>query len=169
MPPETPYSPTAPVTADEATAIIREWGRLHDLQAGLSAFLPLIAEDGFFMRFGDKTWTGYSEFEEHQATKRKFFDEVHEYAEIAATVGNPTTAKTVMFWTYRLRPDNSPRSQLLKARLEHTWEFRRCGRTGRPSMQGHVVDRFEYLPGFRPEDRASYDPHLDSRWGTRHE
>ena len=89
--------------------------------------------------------------------------------EIAAKVENPTTAKTIMFWTYRLRPDNSPRSQLLKARLEHTWEFRRCGRTGRPSMQGHVVDRFEYLPGFRPEDRASYDPHLDSRWGTRHE
>jgi hypothetical protein len=165
MHPENPPQP--PVTEDEATTIIREWGRLHDLQAGLSAFLPLMAEDGFFMRFGEKTWTGYAAFEDHQITKRKFFDELHDYTEITVTVGHPTTARTVMFWTYRFRPENSPRSHLLKARLEHTWEFRRCPRIGRPFMQGHTVDRFEYLPGFRPDDQTSYDPHLDSRWGTR--
>lgn len=156
-----------PVTEDEARAIILQWGRLHDQQAGLSAFLPLIAEEGFYMTFGEKNWTGYADFEAHQIVKRKFFDELHEYTDIRIAVGNPTLAKTVMQWTFRQRPENSPRSQLLKARLEHTWEFRRCAKTDRAFMQGHVVDLFEYEAGFRPEDVQEYDPHVDGKWGTR--
>ena len=38
---------SAGITEAEAREIIVEWGRLHDLQAGLSAFLPFIAGDGF--------------------------------------------------------------------------------------------------------------------------
>ena len=155
-----------PVTEDEARAIIQQWGRLHDLQAGLSAFLPIIAEEGFYMRFGEKSWIGYADFEAHQIVKRRFFDEFHDYTDIAVTVGDPTTAKTTMVWTYRHRPENSPRSQLLKAHLEHTWEFQRCAKTGRPFMQGHVVDLFEYEAGFRPDDVQEYDPHMDVRWRT---
>ena len=34
-----------PVTEEEARAIIARWGELHDLQAGLSAFIPFIAPD----------------------------------------------------------------------------------------------------------------------------
>lgn len=168
MSPGTLSAPPPLVTEEEAKAIIREWGRLHDLQSGLSAFLPIIAEDGFYMRFGDKTWSGYADLESHQVIKRRFFDEIHDYQDIAVRIGDPTTATTVMFWSCRLRPDNSPRSQILKARLEHTWEFHRCPRTGRPYLQGHVVDRFEYLAGFRPDEANSYDPHLDTRWGTLH-
>ncbi len=157
-----------PVTEDEARAIILQWGRLHDQQAGLSAFLPLIAEEGFYMTFGDKTWLGYADFEAHQIVKRKFFDEFHDYTDIQIMVGEPvTTAKTVMQWTFHQRPENSPRSQLLKAHLEHTWEFRRCEKSGRPFMQGHVVDLFEYEAGFRPDDVQEYDPHVDLKWKTR--
>jgi len=156
-----------PVSEAEARDIILQWGRLHDEQAGLSAFLPIIAEEGFYMRFGEKSWVGYADFEAHQIVKRKFFDEFHDYTGILVTVGAPTTAKTKMQWTYRHRPENSPRSQLLKAHLEHTWEFRRCPKTGRAFMQGHVVDLFEYEAGFRPDDRQEYDPHLDARWRTR--
>lgn len=40
----------APVSVEEARYIIAEWARLYDLQEGLSAFLPIIAEDGFYMQ-----------------------------------------------------------------------------------------------------------------------
>ena len=156
------------VSEEEARRIIMEWGRLHDLQAGLSAFLPLIAEQGFYMRFGEKSWVGYADFEDHQITKRKFFDERHHYASLQIDVALPATvARTVMEWTCRQRPENSPVSRVIKARIEHTWEFRRCSRTGRPFMQGHVVDRFEYLDGFRPDQPGGNDPHTDLNWGTR--
>lgn len=158
----------APVTEEEAKKIILEWGRLHDLQAGLSAFLPIIAEQGFYMQFGTKRWEGYADFEDHQITKRKFFDEVHDYFDIRVDVGpEKTTAKTKMNWTYRYRPERSPRSKLIKAYLEHTWEFRRCPKTGRPFMQGHVVDLFEYEKGFRPDEEQECDPHLDTKWKSR--
>jgi len=157
-----------PVTEAEARDIIHEWGRLHDEQAGLSAFLPIIAEDGFYMRFGGKSWVGYADFEDHQITKRKFFDECHDYYDIQVQVGEEKTiAKTKMRWTYRFRPERSPKSLLIKAYLEHTWEFRRCPRTGRAFMQGHVVDVFEYEKGFRPDEQLDYDPHMDTRWKTR--
>ncbi|MCP9792112.1 hypothetical protein KBZ20_09050 [Vulcanococcus limneticus Candia 3F8] len=159
------------VSEDEARAIILQWGILHDRQAGLSWFLPIIASEAFYMRFGETSWIGYADFERHQIVKRKFFDELHSYSTILVSVQRPaTTAKTVMLWTCRHRPEGSPTSELLKARLEHTWEFRRCPSTGRPYMQGHVVDRFEYLDGFRPladpSTARSDDPHLDPRWPT---
>ncbi len=158
----------APVTEKEAREIILEWARLHDLQAGLSAFLPIIAEEGFYMEFGTKRWEGYADFEDHQITKRKFFDEQHHYFDIRVHEGEEKTiAKTKMNLTYSYRPERSPRSKLIKAYLEHTWEFHRCPRTGRPYMQGHVVDLFEYEKGFRPDDDQEYDPHLDTQWGTR--
>ncbi len=158
----------APVSEEEAKKIISEWARLHDLQAGLSAFLPIIAEEGFYMQFGTKRWEGYADFEDHQITKRKFFDEVHDYYDIRVDVGQEKTiAKTKMRWTHRYRPERSPKSQLIKAYLEHTWEFRRCPKTGRPFMQGHVVDLFEYEKGFRPDEEQEYDPHVDTRWKTR--
>jgi hypothetical protein len=161
--------PQPTVTEQEVREIISEWGRLHDLQAGLSAFLPIIAEEGFYMQFGTKRWEGYADFEDHQITKRKFFDELHHYLDIKVEVGEEKTiAKTKMNWTYRYRPERSPKSRLIKAYLEHTWEFRRCPKTGRPFMQGHVVDLFEYEKGFRPDDeQEGYDPHLDARWGSR--
>jgi hypothetical protein len=158
----------APVTEKEAREIILEWGRLHDLQAGLSAFLPIIAEEGFYMVFGTKRWEGYADFEDHQITKRKFFDEQHHYFDIRVEEGQEkTTAKTKMNWMCRYRPERSPKSKLIKAYLEHTWEFHRCPSTGRPYMQGHLVDLFEYEKGFRPDDDPEYDPHLDTQWGSR--
>jgi hypothetical protein len=161
-------SERGPVTESEARAIIAEWARLHDLQAGLSAFLPIIAEEGFSMRFGDKEWRGYADFEDHQITKRKIFDEVHDDYDIQVEVGpEKTVAKTRLRWFNRYRPERSPRSRVLKAYLEHTWEFRRCPRMGRAFMQGHTVDHFVYEKGFGPGDEQAYDPHLDPRWGTR--
>ena len=160
--------PQGPVTEQEARAIILEWSRLHDLQAGLSAFLPIIAGEGFYMQFGTKRWEGYTDFEDHQITKRKFFDELHDYFDVSVDVREEKTiAKTKMNWTYSYRPERSPKSKLIKAYLEHTWEFRRCPKTGRPFMQGHVVDVFEYEKGFRPDDEQEYDPHMDTKWGTR--
>jgi hypothetical protein len=61
-----------------------------------------------------------------------------------------TIARTKMIWTAYYRPERSPRSKIMKSHLEHSWEFRRCAKTGRPFMQGHTVDLFEYLKGFAP-------------------
>lgn len=158
---------TGPVTEDEARFIISEWGRLHDLQAGLSAFLPLIAGQGFYMQFGAKRWEGYADFEDHQITKRRFFDESHDYHAIQIEVGTErTVARTQMRWQARYRPGRSPKSRLIKADLEHTWEFRRCARTGRAFMQGHIVDSCRFEPGFAPDDQTEYDPHVDPKWKT---
>jgi len=157
-----------PVTEEEVKFIINEWGRLKDLQFGLSAFLPIIAEEGFYMQFGEKRWEGYADFEEHQITKRKFFDEVHDCYDSRIEVGDEKTiAKTKMNWFARYRPERSPKSKIIKAYMEHSWEFRRCDKTGRAYMQGHIVDVFEYGKGFSPEDKEKYDPHLDPKWKTR--
>ena len=120
------------------------------------------------MRFGEKTWLGYADFEAHQIGKRKFFDEKHTYFDIVVTPGEEkTVAHTKMYWSNRFRPEGSPTSKVIKAYLEHTWEFRRCPATGRAFMQGHVVDLFEYEPGYRPDEEPDYDPHLDTDWKTR--
>jgi hypothetical protein len=124
------------------------------------------------MRFGDKSWIGYADFEAHQIAKGKLFDEIHDYVSIDVVVQELlTTAKTVMLWTYRHRPENSPTGQLLKARLEHTWEFRHCLTSGCAFMQGHVVDRFDYIDGSSPvsavQAAQGEDPHLDPCWTTR--
>ncbi|MFO1160580.1 MAG: hypothetical protein U1E60_17205 [Reyranellaceae bacterium] len=151
-----------PVSEAEVREMVARWGALHDLQAGLSAFIPFIAATGFYMEFGGKRWEGYEDFETHQINKRRFFDETHETVEIRITPGpDVTRAWTLSHWNARYRPDNSPRSRLIKTVLEHDWEFRRDPTTGRAFMQGHKVTRFEYLPGFGHDDQQAYDPHFD--------
>ena len=56
---------------------------------------------------------------------------------------------------------------MIKTLIEHDWEFRRDPATGEAFMQGHKVTKFEYLPGFAPDDAADYDPHLDASLGRR--
>ncbi|MFO1082131.1 MAG: hypothetical protein U1E23_16060 [Reyranellaceae bacterium] len=153
-----------PVGEAEARSIIARWGELHDLQAGLSAFLPFIARDGFYMVFAGKRWEGYADFEAHQLVKRRFFDELHETLEVRVQPASPAThAFTVSRWEARYRPDNSPRSVQIKSRIEHDWEFRRDPDTGHAYMQGHRVTAFEYLPGFAPLETVADDPHLGGR------
>lgn len=114
-----------PVTEAEArTIIIAEWGRLHDLQAGLSAFIPLIARTGFYMAFDGKRWEGYAGFEEHQLVKRRFFDELHDTFEARVIPGTDSThAWTRSHGNACYRPENSPRSKTIKSLIEHDWEF----------------------------------------------
>lgn len=152
---------TEPVNEAEVRAIVARWGELHDLQAGLSAFIPIIATAGFYMEFAGKRWEDYEGFEVHQLVKRRFFDELHETVDIRITPGAPVTrAWTLSHWNASYRPENSPRSRQIKTVIEHEWEFRRDPANGRAFMQGHTVTRFEYLPGFAPEEKSDQDPHL---------
>lgn len=154
----------AEVTEAEARAIIARWGELHDLQAGLSAFLPFIARSGFYMEFAGRRWEGYEGFERHQIEKRRFFDERHETLEVRLAPGPQAThAWTLSHWNASYRPANSPRSRQIRTVIEHDWEFRRDPATGHAIMQGHKVTKFEYLPGFAPEDETDDDPHLGCR------
>ncbi len=152
---------STPVTEAEIRAIVVRWGQLHDDQAGLSAFLPFIAAEGFYMEFAGKRWEGYAGFERHQVEKRRFFDELHETVELRIVPGYPVTrAWTRSHWNARYRPEASPRSRQIKTVIEHDWEFRRDPASGAAIMQGHTVTRFEYLPGFTPDGTPDYDPHL---------
>ena len=77
-----------------------------------------------------------------------------------------THARTVSHWEASYRPENSPRSKRIKTLLAHDWEFRRDPATGQAFMQGHTVTKFEYLPGFAPDDtQEPPDPHLDASLG----
>jgi hypothetical protein len=153
-----------PVSEAEARAIIARWGELHDRQAGLSAFMPFIARTGFYLEFAGKRWEGYEGLELHQIEKRRFFDERHEMLELRMMPGAEAThAWTRSHWDARYRPQNSPRSRLIKTTIEHDWEFRRDPATGRAFMQGHKVTKFEYLPGFSPQEEPDDDPHLGLR------
>ena len=157
-----------PVSEAEVRAIIAKWGELHDLQAGLSAFIPFIARTGFYMEFAGKRWEGYEGFEAHQLVKRRFFDERHDTFEIHVTpAADWTHARTLSNWEASYRPENSPRSKRIKTLIGHDWEFRRDPSTRQAFMQGHKVTTFEYLPGFAPDDTQDYDPHLDASLGRR--
>ena len=160
---------SAGITEAEAREIIVEWGRLHDLQAGLSAFLPLIAREGFYLEFAGKRWEGYDGFERHQIEKRRFFDELHETVsiEMLPPAGDATHVRTLSHWDASYRPENSPRSRRIRSIIEHDWEFRRDPATGRPFMQGHRVTKFDYRPGFAPDDTPEYNPHLEAKRGQR--
>jgi hypothetical protein len=73
------------------------------------------------MEFGNKRWVGYADFEDHQITKRRFFDEQHDYSDIQVQVGgDKTLARTKMIWPCRYRPDRSPISKRINAYLERT-------------------------------------------------
>jgi hypothetical protein len=157
-----------PVTEAEARAIIAKWGELHDLQAGLSAFIPLIARTGFYMEFAGKRWEGYEGFERHQIEKRRFFDEWHETLEVRLMpAADATHAWTLSHWDASYRPENSPRGRRIKTLIEHDWEFRRDPASGVAFMQGHKVTKFDFLPGFAPDDAQHYGPHLDAEVGRR--
>ena len=108
-----------PVTEAEARVIIAKWSELHDLQAGLSAFIPFIARTGFYMEFAGKRWEGYEGLERHQIEKRRFFDERHETLEVRLMpAADAAHAWTLSHWDASYRPENSPRSRRIKTLIE---------------------------------------------------
>lgn len=158
------------VTADEAQAIIDEWARLQDTQAGLAAFLPIVADDGFLLQSPaeSRRWEGHAGLEAHQEMKRFFFDEEHDFRDVRIAPGEERTiAWTCLGWEARYRPQGSPTSKVVKAHMEHEWEFRRCGRTGRPYVLRLTVDSFEYRKGCGPETSVAGIPYLDPGLPTR--
>ncbi|TAJ31009.1 MAG: hypothetical protein EPO64_02695 [Nitrospirae bacterium] len=151
-----------PITNEDVKHLIHEWGRLHNDHASLSAFLPIIAEEGFEIRFGDVVLKGYAGLEEHQEIKRQFFDESHIYNSIDVKVSDgQAEAKSVVQWEASVRDASAPRSTRIKAVIHHSWLIARSSKTGKPVIVQHVVDSFKYLPGFEPPAPAKPAPHLD--------
>ncbi len=149
------------ITEDEVRQLIHQWGRLHDEHAPLSAFLPIIAEEGFEIQFGEDVWQGYAGLEAHQELKRQFFDEAHIYQWIdVKTAGDQAEAKSVMQWEASVREPPAPRSTRIKAVLHHSWLIKRSPRTGKPVIARSVVDSFKYVPGFEPAPPKKPAPHL---------
>ncbi len=153
---------TQPITEEEVKHLIHEWGRLHNDHAPLSAFMPIIAEEGFEIRFGDFVLKGYAGLEEHQEIKRQFFDEAHIYNSIDVTAfPDRAEAKSVVQWEASVREASAPRSTRLKAVIHHSWLIKRSPLSGKPVIVHHIVDSFKYLPGFEPPPRVKLPPHLD--------
>ena len=63
-----------PLSEAEVRQVIITWGRLWDEHAPIADFLPLVAEEGFEIRFRGQVWRGISGLEEHKEIKRQFFD-----------------------------------------------------------------------------------------------
>jgi hypothetical protein len=152
-----------PITKDEVKHLIHEWGRLHDEHAPVSAYLPIIAEENFEIRFGVHVWKGRAGFAEHEEMKQQFFDETHLYnsIELVSATADQAMAKSVVTWEARTREAPAPRSTRIKAVIHHTWEFLRPPQGGNPVILRHVVDRFEYLPGCAPPTALKFAPHLN--------
>jgi hypothetical protein len=152
-----------PITKDEIKHLILEWGRLHDDHAPASAYKDLVADDGFAMRCGGQEWLGLSGLETHEAMKRQFFDEAHLFnsIELVSASESEAEARSVVTWEASRREDTAPRSIRIKAVIQHTWRFIRSGRTGKPVIQQHIVDKLAYLPGFAPPHGLPSAPHLN--------
>ena len=156
--------PALPVTAEQATALIHQWGALFDQHVGLSQFLPILDEQNLVMKFRDQVWQGFAGFEEHLEIKRKFFDEVHAYDDSAFEVEikpDGTHVTSQMRWEASLREDSAPRSQRLKVDIQHRWIMKRCPRRNIPVIQFHEAEKFEYVPGFEPTGERD-ENHLKS-------
>lgn len=150
-----------PITEDEVRQLIHQWGRLHDEHASLSAFIPIIAEEGFEIRFGETLWQGYAGLEAHQETKRQFFDEAHIYQWIDVTCsGDQAEAKSATQWEASIREAPAPRSTRIKAVVHISWLIKRSPRTGKPVIARAVVDSFKYVPGFEAPAAKAIAPHL---------
>lgn len=153
---------TQPITEEDVKHLIHEWGRLHNDHAPLSAFMSIIAEEGFEIWFGDFVLKGYAGLEEHQEIKRQFFDEAHIYNSIDVKVfADRAEAKSVVQWEASIREAPAPRSTRLKAVIQHSWLIQRSPKSGKPVIMHHIVDSFKYLPGFEPPAPVKPAPHLD--------
>ncbi|MBI4965549.1 MAG: hypothetical protein HY913_19890 [Desulfomonile tiedjei] len=154
-------SNTKPLTETEVRELIELWGRLQNEHAPIVDLLPIIAEEGFEIRFRDKVWRGLRGFEDHQEVKRQFFDEEHVYESFDVTVlPDRAEARTVMRWEASHREAPAPRSKRLKAVFYHSWVIKRSAASGMPVIVKHFVDSCEFQPGFAPSPEAPPDPHL---------
>ncbi|MBM4124846.1 MAG: hypothetical protein FJ246_07845 [Nitrospira sp.] len=117
----------------------------------MSAFVPIVAEEGFEIRFGDVVLKGSAGLEEHRDIRRLFFDEAHIYNSIDVTAaGSQAEAKSVVQWEASVRDASAPRSTRIKTVIHQSWLIARSPKTGKPVIVRHVVDSFKYLPGFEP-------------------
>jgi hypothetical protein len=140
-----------PINKEDVKQLIHEWGRLHDDHAAPASFKPLIAEEGFEIRFGDLVLKGCSGLIKYRAIKQPFFDEAHIYNSIDVTVSDSQAeAKSVVQWEGSVRENSAPRSQRIKAIIHHTWLIKRSSGTGKLVILHHIIDSLKYLPGFEP-------------------
>jgi hypothetical protein len=140
-----------PINKEDVKQLIHEWGRLHDDHAPLPAFKPIIAEEGFEIRFGDLVLKGCTGLIKYRTIKQPFFDEAHIYNSIDVTTSDhQAEVKSVVQWEGSVRENSAPRSQRIKAIIHHTWLIKRSAATGKLVILHHIIDSFKYLPGFEP-------------------
>jgi len=142
------------ITAEEVTAVIERWAALEEAQAGLSGYLDIVAPDVRLDEPGTE-WVGLDGLERRQLTRRGFFDESHEYSDVRIQSGaDSAKAWTMLRWSARFRPEGSPVSRSVRARVEHEWELHRAP-DGRVVVRRRTVDAFAYREGEHVAEEAS--------------
>lgn len=142
-----------PLSEEEVRNVILKWGRLFDEHAPIADFLPLVAEEGFEIRFRDQVWRGLQGLEEHKEVKRQFFDEKHIYQSIEVTLlEDRAEVAEVMIWEASHWQAPAPRSERIIGTFHHDWVFIRSPRTGLPVILTHEAVSVEWKPGFAPGD-----------------
>ncbi len=156
-----------PLSEAEVRQIIITWGRLWDEHAPIADFLPLVAEEGFEIRFRGQVWRGISGLEDHKELKRQFFDERHIFESISVTpTEDGAEAADVMIWEASHWQAPAARSERIIGTFHHSWVFIRSPRTGLPVILIHEAVANEWNPGFAPGDSGQMkvdpgiDPHL---------
>ena len=142
-----------PLTEEEVRNVILKWGRILNEHGPIADYLPIVAEEGFEIRFRDQVWRGISGLEAHKEVKRQFFDEEHNYQSITVTLlGDRAEVKDVMVWEASHWQDPAPRSERIIGTFNHAWIFIRSPRTGLPVILTHEAVSVEWKPGFAPGD-----------------
>ncbi|MEM1058961.1 MAG: hypothetical protein AAGK14_06910 [Verrucomicrobiota bacterium] len=151
-----------PLTKREVRAVITAFWELNASRAPIKAFEEIVDTENLSitMRGTDIAFHGIAGFADHQIGKLIFFDQKFVLRKLESTInGGEATARTEARWHARTWTSPAPYSHELIADLRHTWTLRRCPRTGRALMRGHVCERLKYRPGHGPEDTPK-DFHL---------
>ena len=146
-----------PITADVVRQLIETFYKLNSDRAPLTAFLPIVDHEGFFMELAgtDIRFTGIAGLGDHQMGKLIFFDQEFHLQDIQVEAdGDRAVARTRAQWHASTWTSPDPCSHRIKVALRHTWHVGRAKDDSRPVLLGHVCEEFHYLPGFAPKEQA---------------
>ncbi len=140
-----------PLTEAEVTAVVNDWYLKLDLHAPMIELLPLVIENGLYMKYPEAALTNLQELEGwYQWAIRRYFDEVHEMRELNVTVspdGTQADVKLCVYWAASMWNPPDRYSQRVMMNAYQTWVVKRSPATGKAVIVSYIVDKLEPQPG----------------------
>ncbi len=145
---------TAALSEAEVKGLVDDWYKGLDVHAPTVDMLPLVAEEGLFMRFPEADLEGLAAFDNwYNGVIRIFFDEVHTMQELNITLNADKTeseVKLVVRWEASRWKPPAAQSERLMFDAYQTWIIRRSPQSGKPVITKYMVDDLRPLPGSVP-------------------